>query len=114
MRIALDGKAPWGEFGPQWHDGDGTPPLVLYREMAGSYRVAALLRETVAQFLRLERCITGDFTQNLFLGPDPRFKRSPWPLSNPQNYTPAKVSCRALTTKHLVGVRTSLGSSDML
>lgn len=51
MSIALDGKAPWGEVGPDWQD--GTPPLVLYRQVNGSYCYTAFksqeLRDRLAQ-----------------------------------------------------------------
>jgi hypothetical protein len=35
MSIVLDGKAPWGQVSPDWND--GTPPLVLYRDLYGSF-----------------------------------------------------------------------------
>jgi hypothetical protein len=51
MSIALDGKAPWGEVGAEWQD--GTPPLVLYRQINGSYCYTAFksqeLRDRLAQ-----------------------------------------------------------------
>jgi hypothetical protein len=51
MSIALDGKAPWGVVGPEWQD--GTPPLVLYRQVNGSYCYTAFksqeLRDRLAQ-----------------------------------------------------------------
>jgi hypothetical protein len=51
MSIALDGKVPWGKVGPEW--GDGTPPLVLYRDVNGSYCYTAFrsqeLRGRLAQ-----------------------------------------------------------------
>jgi hypothetical protein len=51
MGIALDGKAPWGEVGPEWQD--GTPPLVLYRRVGASYCYTAFksqgLRDRLAR-----------------------------------------------------------------
>ena len=51
MRVALDGKVPWGKVGPEWDD--GTPPLVLYRDVNGSYCYTAFrsqeLRERLLQ-----------------------------------------------------------------
>lgn len=51
MSIALDGKAPWGGVGPEWQD--GTPSLVLYREVDGSYCYTVFssqeLRDRLAQ-----------------------------------------------------------------
>jgi hypothetical protein len=51
MSIALDGKAPWGVVGPEWQD--GAPPLVLYRQVNGSYCYTAFksqeLRDRLAQ-----------------------------------------------------------------
>ena len=35
MGVALEGKAPWGEVGPEWQD--GTAPIVLYRRVGTSY-----------------------------------------------------------------------------
>lgn len=51
MGIALDGKAPWGEVGPEWQD--GTAPVVLYRRVGTSYCYTAFksqeLRDRLAQ-----------------------------------------------------------------
>ena len=35
MQVALDGHAPWGEVGPEWHD--GSPPVVVFRRMGDGY-----------------------------------------------------------------------------
>lgn len=40
MNIAPDGKAPWGEVGPEWDNGPA--PVVLYRKVGDSYCYTAL------------------------------------------------------------------------
>ena len=51
MGVALDGKAPWGEVGPEWQD--GTAPIVLYRRVGTSYCYTAFksqeLHDRIAQ-----------------------------------------------------------------
>jgi hypothetical protein len=55
MGVALDGKAPWGEVGPEWQD--GTPPLVLYRRVGSSYCYTALDLTSCATALRRRAAI---------------------------------------------------------
>lgn len=67
MSVALDGKVPWGKVSPEWDD--GTPPLVLYRDVNGSYCYTAFrsqeLRERLAQkrsdAVRVEYNVFSDF-----------------------------------------------------
>jgi hypothetical protein len=35
MHVALDGRVPWGEVGPEWQD--GSAPIVVYRRMGSDY-----------------------------------------------------------------------------
>lgn len=59
MSIALDGKAPWGQVGPEWDD--GTPPLVLYREMNGSYCYTAFKSKELHDRLLLKHSTTVEY-----------------------------------------------------
>jgi hypothetical protein len=64
MSIALDGKAPWGEVGPEWDD--GTPPLVLYREVNGSYCYTAFKSQELRERLAQKRSDTVTVQYNVF------------------------------------------------
>jgi hypothetical protein len=67
MKVALDGKAPWGQVAPEWDD--GTQPLVLYREVNGSYCYTAFrsqeLRERLAQ--KRSDTVTVEYTCSVIL-----------------------------------------------
>lgn len=51
MNVALDGRAPWGEVGPE--SGFGMSPTVLYRKVGGSYCYTAFQLPSLRD--RLER-----------------------------------------------------------
>jgi len=59
MSIALDGKVPWGQVGPEW-DG-GTPPLVLYREVNGSYCYTAFRSQELRDRLLQKHTVTVEY-----------------------------------------------------
>jgi hypothetical protein len=64
MSIALDGKAPWGQVGPEWDD--GTPPLVLYRNVSGSYCYTAFRSQELRERLAQKRSNTVSVDYNVF------------------------------------------------
>jgi hypothetical protein len=64
MGIALDGKAPWGEVGPEWQD--GTPPLVLYRQVNGGYCYTAFRSKELSDRLAQKRSGTVTVEYNVF------------------------------------------------
>jgi hypothetical protein len=59
MSIALDGKTPWGQVAAEWDD--GTPPLVLYREVNGSYCYTAFKSKELHDRLSLKRSTTVEY-----------------------------------------------------
>jgi hypothetical protein len=64
MRVALDGKVPWGKVGPEWDD--GTPPLVLYRDVNGSYCYTAFRSQELHEHLAQKRSDTVTVEYNVF------------------------------------------------
>jgi hypothetical protein len=51
MSVAFDGKAPWGDVGPE---SDGEPaPTVLYRRLGKSYCYTAFQSPSLSSHLRL-------------------------------------------------------------
>jgi hypothetical protein len=64
MSVALDGKVPWGKVGPEWDD--GTPPLVLYRDVDGSYCYTAFRSQELRERLSQERSDTVTVEYNVF------------------------------------------------
>lgn len=64
MRVALDGKVPWGKIGPEWDD--GTPPLVLYRDVSGSYCYTAFRSQELRERLAQKRSNTVNVEYNVF------------------------------------------------
>lgn len=64
MNIALDGKAPWGQVAPEWDD--GTPPLVLYRNVSGSYCYTAFRSQELRERLAQKRSNTVSVEYNVF------------------------------------------------
>jgi hypothetical protein len=64
MSIALDGNAPWGQVGPEWPD--GTPPLVLYREVNGSYCYTAFKSKELRDRLARKHSDTVTVEYNVF------------------------------------------------
>jgi hypothetical protein len=64
MSVALDGKVPWGKVGPEWDD--GTPPLVLYRDVNGSYCYTAFMSQELRERLAQKRSDTVSVEYNVF------------------------------------------------
>jgi hypothetical protein len=64
MGIALDGKAPWGDVGPEWQD--GTAPLVLYRRVGISYCYTAFKSQELRDRLAQKRGDTVTVEYNVF------------------------------------------------
>jgi hypothetical protein len=64
MSVALDGKVPWGKVGPEWDD--GTPPLVLYRDVNGSYCYTAFRSQELRERLSQKRGDTVTVEYNVF------------------------------------------------
>jgi hypothetical protein len=64
MSVALDGKVPWGKVGPEWDD--GTPPLVLYRDVNGSYCYTAFRSQELRERLAQKRSDTVSVEYNVF------------------------------------------------
>jgi hypothetical protein len=64
MSIALDGKVPWGQLGPDWQD--GTPPLVLYRSVNGSYCYTVFKSQELHDRLAQKRGDTVTVEYNVF------------------------------------------------
>jgi hypothetical protein len=64
MGVALDGKAPWGQVGPEWQD--GTVPIVLYRRVGTSYCYTALKSKELHDRLAQERVNTVTVEYNVF------------------------------------------------
>lgn len=59
MSVALEGKAPWGQVGPEWDD--GMPPLVLYRQLNGSYCYTAFKSQEVHDRLSQKRTVAVEY-----------------------------------------------------
>jgi hypothetical protein len=49
MYVAVNGRAPWGEVGPEWSD--GSAPIVLYRRFENGYCYDAFKSEELRQRL---------------------------------------------------------------
>jgi hypothetical protein len=64
MGVALNGKAPWGEVGPEWQD--GTAPIVLYRRVGTSYCYTAFKSQELHDRLAQERGNTVTVEYNVF------------------------------------------------
>jgi len=64
MSVSLDGKVPWGKVGPNWED--GTPPLVLYRDVNGSYCYTAFRSQELRERLAQKRTATVAVEYNVF------------------------------------------------
>ena len=64
MGLALDGKAPWGDVGPQGKD--GTLPIVLYRRIGTSYCYVALESQELRDRLAAKRGDTVTVEYNVF------------------------------------------------
>lgn len=64
MGIALDGKAPWGEVGPEWQD--GTASVVLYRRVGTSYCYTAFKSQELRDHLAQKRNGTVTVEYNVF------------------------------------------------
>jgi hypothetical protein len=64
MGVALDGKAPWGEVGPEWQD--GTAPIVLYRRVGTSYCYTAFKSQELHDRLAQKRGNTVTVEYNVF------------------------------------------------
>ncbi|HVO81777.1 MAG TPA: hypothetical protein VMT28_13660 [Terriglobales bacterium] len=64
MMVALDGKTPWGQVAPEWDD--GTPPLVLYRDVNGSYCYTAFESQELRERLALKGSRTVAVEYNVF------------------------------------------------
>ena len=64
MRVVLDGKAPWGQVSHDWND--GTPPLVLYREVYGSFCYTVFRSQELHDRLAQRRANTVTVEYNVF------------------------------------------------
>jgi len=64
MRVALDGKAPWGQVGREW--GDDTPPLVLYRDVNGSFCYTVFKSQELRDRISRKHCDTVTVEYNVF------------------------------------------------
>ena len=64
MSIVLDGKAPWGQVSPDWND--GTPPLVLYRDLYGSFCYTVFRSQELHDRLAQRRANTVTVEYNVF------------------------------------------------
>jgi hypothetical protein len=64
MGVALDGRAPWGEVGPEWPD--GTMPIVLYRRVGTSYCYTAFKSQELHDRLAQEHGDTVTVEYNVF------------------------------------------------
>ena len=64
MSVALDGKAPWGEVGPEWQD--GTAPIVLYRRVGTSYCYTAFKSQELHDRLAQKHSNTATVEYNVF------------------------------------------------
>ena len=76
MSVALDGKAPWGEVGPEWQD--GTAPIVLYRRVGTSYCYTAFKSQELHDRLAQKRGNTVTVEYNVFsdFGRERSYKRA--------------------------------------
>lgn len=64
MGIAFEGKAPWGEVGPEWQDGPA--PLVLYRRLGSSYCYTAFKSQELQDRLARKNLKTVTVEYNVF------------------------------------------------
>jgi len=64
MSIVLDRKAPWGQVSPDWND--GTPPLVLYRDLYGSFCYTVFRSQELHDRLAQRRANTVTVEYNVF------------------------------------------------
>ena len=64
MSIVLDGKAPWGQVSPDWND--GKPPLVLYRDLYGSFCYTVFRSQELHDRLAQRRANTVAVEYNVF------------------------------------------------
>lgn len=64
MDVALDGKAPWGEVGPEWTDGPA--PLVLFRRVGTSYCYTAFRSQELHDRLAQKHSDTVTVEYNVF------------------------------------------------
>lgn len=64
MGIALDGKAPWGDVGPEWQG--GIAPLVLYRRVGTSYCYVAFESPELRASLATKKDGTVSVEYNIF------------------------------------------------
>ena len=64
MYVALNGRAPWGDVGPEWPD--GSAPIVLYRRVGDSYCYDAFKSEELHQRLAPKDGHTVTVDYNIF------------------------------------------------
>jgi len=64
MSVDLDGKVPWGKVGSEWDD--GTPSLVLYRDVNGSYCYTAFKSQELRARLTQRQSDTVTVEYNVF------------------------------------------------
>jgi hypothetical protein len=64
MSVALDGKAPWGEVGPE--SGGEPAPTVLYRKLGQSYCYTAFQSPNLSSHLRESGKSQVDVQYNIF------------------------------------------------
>jgi hypothetical protein len=64
MRVVLDGKVPWGQVSPDWND--ETPPIVLYREVYGSFCYTVFRSQELRDRLAQRRTNTVTVEYNVF------------------------------------------------
>lgn len=64
MNVAINGRAPWGEVGPQWSG--NSLPIVLYRRVGDSYCYDAFQSEELRQRLSLKDGRTVEVEYNIF------------------------------------------------